>query len=119
MYIKNLVYNDARQRIITEAELLEISIVTFPANQNTKILYITKNQGVEYNNKINELEEKFYNMQNILERPNSINIEEQEQKTAVINDVRKGEDNGLMQKSSLNSRSRWCFNITDFIQQYH
>lgn len=102
-YIKNSVYNDARQRVITEAELLEISIVTFPANQSAKILYITKGQEIEYNNKINELEEKLYNMQNILERPNSVNIEEQEQKTAFINYVRKGEDTGLMQKSSLNS----------------
>ena len=102
-YIKNSVYNDARQRVITEAELLEISIVTFPANQSAKILYITKGQEIEYNDKINELEEKLYNMQNILERPNSVNIEEQEQKTAFINYVRKGEDNELMQKSSLNS----------------
>ncbi|MFV9890551.1 MAG: hypothetical protein AB8U54_01565 [Rickettsia conorii subsp. raoultii] len=42
-------------------------------------------------------------MQNILERPNSINIENQEQKNSFINYVRKGEDNGFMQKSSLNS----------------
>ena len=102
-YIKNSVYNDARQRVITEAELLEISIITFPANQSAKILYITKSQDVEYQDKINELEEKLYNMQNILERPNSINIENQEQKNSFINYVRKGEDNGLMQKSSLNS----------------
>ncbi|KJV80850.1 phage major capsid protein, HK97 family [Rickettsia hoogstraalii str. RCCE3] len=105
-YIKNSVYNDARQRVITEAELLEISIVTFPANQSAKILYITKGQEIEYNDKINELEEKLYNMQNILERPNSVNIEEQEQKTAFINYVRKGEDNELMQKSSLNSSTK-------------
>ncbi|WP_274377893.1 HK97 family phage prohead protease [Rickettsia massiliae] len=101
-YIKNSVYNDARQRVITEAELLEISIVTsFPANQSAKILYITKSQDVEYQDKINELEEKLYNMQNILEIPN--NIENQEQKNSFINYVRKGEDNGLMQKLSLNS----------------
>ncbi|HJD60222.1 MAG TPA: phage major capsid protein [Rickettsia endosymbiont of Omalisus fontisbellaquei] len=102
-YIKNSVYNDARQRVITEAELLEISIVTFPANQSAKILYITKSQDVKYQGKINELEEKVYNIQNILERPTSINIEDQEQKNSFINYVRKGEDNGLMQKSSLNS----------------
>ncbi|WP_121543090.1 HK97 family phage prohead protease [Candidatus Rickettsia colombianensi] len=100
-YIKNSVYNDARQRVITEAELLEISIVTFPANQSAKILYITKGQEIEYHNKINELEEKLYNMQNILERPSSVNIEEQ--KTAFINYARKGEDTGLMRKSSLNN----------------
>ncbi|WP_269479126.1 hypothetical protein [Rickettsia montanensis] len=41
-------------------------------------------------------------MQNILERSNSINIENQEQKNSFINYVRKGEDNGLMHKSSLN-----------------
>lgn len=37
-YIKNSVFNDAKQRVITEADLLEISIVTFPANQSAKIL---------------------------------------------------------------------------------
>ncbi|MFV0251136.1 MAG: HK97 family phage prohead protease [Rickettsia aeschlimannii] len=83
-YIKSSVYNDARQRVITKAELLEISIVTFPDNQNAKILYITKSQDVEYQDKINELEEKLYNMQNILEIPNSINIENQEQKTRLL-----------------------------------
>lgn len=102
-YIKNSVYNDARQRVITEAELLEVSIVTFPANQSAKILYITKEQDIEYSTKINELEEKRYNIQNILERPNSINIEEQEQKNAFINYVRKGEENSFTQKSTLNS----------------
>jgi len=106
-YIKNSVYNDAKQRVITEAELLEVSIVTFPANQNAKILYITKGQDagedMEYLDKINELQEKVCNIQNILERPSGVNIENQEQKTAFINYVRKGEDSMLMQKSSLNS----------------
>ncbi|WP_341794852.1 phage major capsid protein [Rickettsia endosymbiont of Rhinocyllus conicus] len=106
-YIKNSVFNDAKQRVITEADLLEISIVTFPANQSAKILYITKGQEVEsnteYSNQITELQEKVHNIQNILERPNNINIEDQEQKTAFINYVRKGEENSFTQKSSLNS----------------
>lgn len=75
--------------------------------KSAKILYITKGQEVEsnteYSNQITELQEKVYNIQNILERPNNINIEDQEQKTAFINYVRKGEENSLTQKSSLNS----------------
>ncbi|HJD67540.1 MAG TPA: phage major capsid protein [Rickettsia endosymbiont of Bembidion lapponicum] len=106
-YIKNSVFNYAKQRVITEADLLEISIVTFPANQSAKILYITKGQEIEsnkeYSNQITELQEKVHNIQNILERPNNINIEDQEQKTAFINYVRKGEENSFTQKSSLNS----------------
>ncbi|MGI4752758.1 MAG: HK97 family phage prohead protease [Janthinobacterium lividum] len=68
-YIKNSVFNDAKQRVITEADLLEISIVTFPANQSAKILYITKGQEIEsnkeYSNQITELQEKVHNIQNI------------------------------------------------------
>ncbi|XVN41474.1 MAG: HK97 family phage prohead protease [Rickettsia endosymbiont of Argas persicus] len=108
-YIKKSIYNETKQRVITEADLLEISIVTFPANQNARISYITKGQegenSVEYSDQINELQEKVHNIQNILERPNNINIEDQEQKTAFINYVRKGEESSFTQKSSLNSGS--------------
>jgi len=105
-YIKNSVYNEVKQRVITEAELLEISIVTFPANQSARISYITKGQDtedMEYLDQINELQEKVHNLQNILERPTGVNIENQEQKTAFVNYVRKGEDSSLIQKSTLNS----------------
>jgi HK97 family phage major capsid protein len=136
-YIKTSNFNESKQRIITEAELIEISVVTFPANHSAKILYITKQEEPDIDlseeaklidlngevnflkenkmvkntealgivtTEINELQEQMRNIQNFLERPKGINIEDTEYKTAFINYVRKGEQSGrLTQKSSLSS----------------
>jgi HK97 family phage prohead protease len=118
-YVKMSNYNEVKQRVITEAELVEVSIVTFPANRNAKILYITKQEdNMEQNiitkdvitdqinaEKINELQEKMHNIQNFLARPHSANIEDSEYKTAFIEYIRKGEENAFIRKSSLNSSS--------------
>ncbi len=40
--IKLANYNNLNQRIITKAQLVEVSIVTFPANYQAKITHITK-----------------------------------------------------------------------------
>lgn len=40
--IKIANYNSLNQRVITEAELIEVTIVTFPANYCAKISHITK-----------------------------------------------------------------------------
>lgn len=121
-YVKNSVYNETKQRVITEAELVEVSIVTFPANHSAKILYITKEEIIDakgessfigeknleitkdiMNLQIGELQEKMRAVQNFLERPNNVNIEDKKQKNIFINYIRKGDENGVMQKSALNS----------------
>nr|WP_253308563.1 phage major capsid protein [Rickettsia endosymbiont of Ceutorhynchus assimilis] len=119
-YVKMSNYNEVKQRVITEAELVEVSIVTFPANHNAKILYITKQEdNMEQNivtkdvitdqinaQKINELQEKIHNIQNFLARLTGLNIEDTEYKTAFIDYIRKGNEDLLMQKSSsLNSNA--------------
>ncbi len=118
-------YNNLNQRIIIEAELIEVSIVTFPANYHAKILHITKqiysndtilmenNMDTELmtkqnNNensnemKINELQEKIYNLENFLSRPEIGGMQDIEYKTAFNNYIRKGSQSELIQKS-LNS----------------
>ncbi|MFY9589573.1 phage major capsid protein [Rickettsia endosymbiont of Halotydeus destructor] len=111
-YVKMSNYNESKQRVITEAELVEVSIVTFPANHNAKILYITKQaDNMEQDiitkdvitDQINRLQEKMHNMHNFLERPHGLNIEDNEYKTAFIDYVRKGEESAFIRKSSLNS----------------
>ncbi|MCC8397789.1 MAG: phage major capsid protein [Rickettsia endosymbiont of Labidopullus appendiculatus] len=173
--IKLAKYNNLNQRIITEAELIEVSIVTFPANYHAKISHITKQiynrpllklayaQGFErdasprtaaYSNvredsstaslsklpaevefqkksnssslnqknmennmntelmtkqnnneiKINELQEKMYNLENFLSRPEIGGMQDIEHKTAFNNYIRKGNQSELIEKS-LNSRA--------------
>ncbi|MCC8399479.1 MAG: phage major capsid protein [Rickettsia endosymbiont of Platyusa sonomae] len=123
--IKLANYNNLNQRIITEAELIEVSIVTFPANYHAKISHITKqiynssslNQKnmenkmhteliTKQNNnevKINELQEKVYNLENFLSRPEIGGMQDIEHKTAFNNYIRKGNQSELIEKS-LNSR---------------
>jgi HK97 family phage prohead protease len=40
-HVKSYNYNDLGQRVITEGELLEVSLVTFPANHYAKIGHVT------------------------------------------------------------------------------
>ncbi|WP_375319329.1 phage major capsid protein [Candidatus Tisiphia endosymbiont of Oplodontha viridula] len=158
--IKQANYNNLNQRIITEAELIEVSIVTFPANYHAKISHITKHiysndlknwnvkQGVsersvvnlrEYASppkfyeanslkqksihsilmenkmdtelmtkqnsnemKLNELQEKVYNLENFLSRPEIGGMQDIEHKAAFNNYIRKGSQSELIEKS-LNS----------------
>ncbi|WP_341748835.1 phage major capsid protein [Candidatus Tisiphia endosymbiont of Sialis lutaria] len=164
--IKLANYNNLNQRIITEAELIEVSIVTFPANYHAKISHITKqrylndlnivnsgelgsrrdfssiynlgnkqrasNQQIcdsfslkqknvkhsilmenkmhielitkQNNNevKISELQEKVYNLENFLSRPEIGGMQDIEHKTAFNNYIRKGSQSELIEKS-LNS----------------
>lgn len=48
--IKSHTYNDLGQRIISECNLLEISIVTFPANEEAKIYKINKSTRNQIDN---------------------------------------------------------------------
>ncbi|WP_425363361.1 phage major capsid protein [Candidatus Tisiphia endosymbiont of Hybos culiciformis] len=113
--IKRANYNNVNQRIITEAELIEVSIVTFPANDHAKISHITKQILMENNMdtelmtkqnsnemKINELQEKIYNLENFLSRPEIGRIQDIEYKTAFNSYIRKGSQSELIEKS-LNS----------------
>ncbi len=113
--IKQANYNNLNQRIITEAELIEVSIVTFPANYHAKISHITKQILMENNMdtelmikqnsnevKINELQEKIYNLENFLSRPEIGGMQDIEYKTAFNNYIRKGSQSELIEKS-LNS----------------
>ncbi|WP_375331821.1 phage major capsid protein [Candidatus Tisiphia endosymbiont of Temnostethus pusillus] len=114
-------YNNLNQRVITEAELIEVSIVTFPANYHAKISHITKhiysndtilmenNMDTELTTKqnsnevkINELQEKIYNLENFLSRPEIGGMQDIEYKTAFNNYIRKGNQSELIEKS-LNS----------------
>ena len=121
-------YNKLGQRIITKAELIEISIVTFPANNHAKIYHIYNENNKEktmdlehtikkmnninenFNNflesekksslKISMLEGKIDNMMNFLSRPDiSTLTEETEYKTAFNNYIRKGREGDLLQKA--------------------
>jgi HK97 family phage prohead protease len=115
--IKLSSYNKLNQRIITKAELIEVSIVTFPANSHAKISYITKqifhsmedNMDTElittknYNNqfdvKINELKEKMNNIENFLSRPEGGLVPRTEHNAIFGNYIRKGITHELIQKS--------------------
>ena len=86
---------------------MEVSIVTFPANDHAKISHITKqishliskenkmdseleNKNGQFKMKINELEEKMYNIENFLSRTDMQGIANNEHKTAFNNYIRQG-----------------------------
>ncbi|WP_341756694.1 MULTISPECIES: phage major capsid protein [unclassified Candidatus Tisiphia] len=116
--IKQANYNNLNQRIITEAELIEVSIVTFPANYHAKISHITKQiDSILMENtmdtelmtkqnsnemKLNELQKKVYNLENFLSRPEIGGMQDIEHKAAFNNYIRKGSQSELIEKS-LNS----------------
>ena len=109
--IKLANYNKLNQRVITEAELVEVSIVTFPANNHAKISHITKQISyLEEDNmeiqgqdnlltKFNMLEEKIDNLENFLSRPVIGETQDIEYKSAFNSYIRKGNQTELIEKS--------------------
>ncbi len=107
--IKLANYNKLNQRIITEAELVEVSIVTFPANQHAKISHITKQTSyLEEDNmdtpdnlemKINILQAKMHNFENFMAHPVIGEIQDTEYKAAFGHYIRKGNQAEIIEKS--------------------
>lgn len=63
--IKSSEYNDQGQRVITDVDLLEVSIVTFPANQDAQIMQVKNGQIAEmegYSKALMELESLSHNL---------------------------------------------------------
>jgi HK97 family phage major capsid protein len=111
-YIKLSQYNKLGERIIQKAELVEISIVTFPANKHAKISYVRNhkkdnNMDTELitkeidnmNIKMNLFTEKMNMMDTILTRPDAPDSARHECKTDFNNYIRTGNQLNLMQKS--------------------
>lgn len=102
-------YNNLNQRVITKAELVEVSIVTFPANHHAKIAYITKQMSnLEEGNmetpdnlemKFNLLQEKVYNLESFVSRPVIGEMQDTEYKSAFNSYIRKGNQTELIEKS--------------------
>ncbi len=104
-------YNDLGQRIVTKGELMEVSVVTFPANQQAKIYRILnayKQSSLEEKkmtnpeevySKISSLEEKLDYVQSFLGRPDLGNYQDMGREEKFNNYIRKGTQEGLMQKS--------------------
>jgi HK97 family phage prohead protease len=121
--IKLANYNKLNQRVISKAELMEVSIVTFPANDYAKISHITKQaipmeskmdselitkhhnneqHNEEFIVRINELQQKMYNLENYLTRPEIGGAQDIQYKAAFNNYIRQGNQEELIEKS-LNS----------------
>jgi HK97 family phage major capsid protein len=99
-------YNANQERIITKAELIEVSVVTFPANNQAKIHHIlNQEKHMELHNeletkaKIANLEEQVGHLQTVMARPGDLDFGNHEQKTAFNNYLRKGVVNDLVTKS--------------------
>lgn len=99
-------YNKLEQRVITKAELIEISVVTFPANPQAQINYvdnINNFKGVIMDQdliikKINKLEDEFGNLQSFMARPENGLTQDTEHKEAFNNYIRKGSISELITK---------------------
>lgn len=107
-------FNDIGQRVITEANLIEISIVTFPANTEAQINFIqseNKNHNIKYNSKgvsmnidnthdkISKLEDEISSLHSYLGRPNVWGGQEIESKKHFNDYIRKGTQHSLITKS--------------------
>ncbi len=115
-YVKLADYNNLGQRIISKADLVEVSIVTFPANHHAKISYIKNNKSKEKNmdlelitkqinnidGKIELFNQKLNNLDTIITRPEMPLVEDVRQKSHFNNYLRSGDLGNLVQKS-LNS----------------
>lgn len=125
-YSKSTAYNDDGQRMITEAELMEVSIVTFPANEYAQI-----NHAINHNNnakgekmnpefltqktsatnaqfdktgeqsiaKLNKLEADINHIKSFLGRPDEEITSDFEQKKAFSDYLRKGQMSNLLTKA--------------------
>lgn len=114
-YIKSAKYNTLGQKVITDIDLKEISIVTFPANEHAQISNIedtTKqrqygdqmNSEINvYNEKINMLEQKINNMMDLYLRPDIGIFEDNQGHKAFNAFLRQGIENNLLTKSSFSS----------------
>lgn len=104
-------HNDLGQRIVTKGELMEVSIVTFPANNQAKIYRILNDykqpsleekkmvNQEEIHSKINSLEEKLDYVESFLGRPDLGHHYNITYKKEFTDYIRKGSQAGLMQKS--------------------
>lgn len=113
-YVRSANYNELGQKIITEVDLKEISVVTFPANEYAQVSNIKDltNQNEDciamnlktksFDEKFKHLEEKINSIKNFLSRP-EYPLENSEYKDAFNNYLRKGLENDLLTKSSLSS----------------
>ncbi len=112
--LQSAYYNHLGQRVIEKAELLEVSIVTFPANTHAKIYNIVNVNQQEHMNieatnsenteqitkQIKMLEDKINNIQTVLARPELGNDNNNIEYKAAFGDyLRKGNMNSLIQKS--------------------
>ncbi|CAN0603814.1 unnamed protein product, partial [Ectocarpus sp. 12 AP-2014] len=59
-------YNEKGMRVISDLNLAEISVVTFPANHQAEIIYSFLSRESKKSEKINKLEEKLNKMQNYI-----------------------------------------------------
>lgn len=104
-------FNDVGQRVISAAELIEISIVSFPANNHAHINYID-NQNNTFENikgknmnseltlkKFNKLEEEVNNIHSYLAKSESFQSEGTELKGLFTEYMRKGGVDSLVTKS--------------------
>lgn len=105
-------FNEGGQRVITEVDLIEVSIVTFPANTEAQINYIqSENKNIKHNikgtsmnidntrDKISKLEDEISSLHGYLGRPNSWNAQEVESKSYFNDYIRKGTQHALINKS--------------------
>ena len=112
--LQSAYYNHLGQRVIEKAELLEVSIVTFPANTHAKIYNIVNVNQQEHMNteainsenteqitkQIKMLEDKINNIQTVLARPELGNDNNNIEYKAAFGDyLRKGRMSSLIQKS--------------------
>jgi HK97 family phage major capsid protein len=112
--LQSAYYNHLGQRVVEKAELLEISIVTFPANAHAKIYNINNANQQEHMNteaissenteqitkQIKILEDRINNIQTVLARPELGNDNNNIEYKAAFGDyLRKGRMDVLIQKS--------------------
>lgn len=127
-YVDSFSYNNLGQRLITKAQLVEVSIVTFPSNQHAQInnisiqnkfrkaimnseLIIKDNSDIakKFNHlleeegkaisRINKLEENISTIQSFLARPEAGILQDTEHKAAFNDYLRKGIEGDLTKKS--------------------
>lgn len=115
-YISDFVYNDEGQRLIRKAELIEVSLVTFPANEmagisnistiNSEVpqeqfLQLNNNQQLEEKD-MNEYEQRLQKLEVAMNRPDS-DVNLMQQKASFSEYLRSGNELGLEQKAFANS----------------
>lgn len=105
--IKDADVNHDRTRVIKSVELWEVSLVTFPANKDAKILHIQKNNDNTQQSK----EQTMHNIFSVQDelpitkehffttRPEIATTMEGEKTAEFVNFLRKGDMNGLIEKS--------------------